>query len=210
MSLMRFVRKFGDPTKRSTWKALGFVLMLPVILFGVLWITLTAKPLPVLTLDEVLLEAVLIDGDDLPWGPEAIDIEQPVVQNGIGKGVGFRLNRDRPWINIRTDVYVYQTEDTAKQGYQIQCDRFTRYELQGWEAMSAIAFLHHADEIRSFCTEGYINGEHHFACEVVGRYGRVVTIVGGNIYDKRWLTAEQFREVLIKADQKANQSRKDQ
>lgn len=210
MNLMNFVRKFGDPMKRSTWQALGFVLMLPLVLFGVLWITLTTKPTPSLTPDEAILGAVLLDVDDLPWGPEAIDIEHPLVSNGIGTDIRYDLFRDRPWINIRAEVYVYQDENVARQGYQTQCERFARYELQEWGVMPEIAFLHHADEMHLSCTEGYINGEHHFACEVVGRYGRVVTIVGGNIYDKRWLTAEQFRQVLTRADQKAHQSRKDQ
>ncbi len=210
MNLMNFVRKFGDPMKRSTWQALGFVLMLPAVLFGVLWVTLTTKPAPSLTQDEALLEAVLIDVDDLPWGPESIEIEQPVVQNGIGKDIWFRLFRDRPWVNVSEGVYIYQTEAAAKQGYTALLNEYAGFKLQEWEAIPQIVFSDHADEMRPCCAEGYFDGQHHFACEIVGRYGRIVIAVGGNIYDKRWLTAEQFREVLIRADQKANQSRKDQ
>lgn len=207
---MNFVRKFGDPMKRSTWKALGFVLMLPVALLGILWITLTTKPTPMLTPDEAILEAVLLDVDDLPWGPEAVDIERPLVSSGIGKDIRYDLFRDRPWINVRVCAYIYQTEEIAQKGYKAQISQYARFELQGWEVMPEITFFHHADEMHPSCTEGYFDGQHHFACDVVGRYGRVVIEVGGNIYDKRWLTAEQFREVLIKADQKANQSRKEQ
>jgi len=210
MNVMNFVRKFGDPMKRSTWQALVFVLMLPVVLLGILWITLTSKPTPALAPDEAILEAILLKVDDLPWGPEAVDIKRPLVSNGIGKVIWYRLFRDRPWINISEGVYVYQTETAAMQGYETLLSEYASFKLQGWEAMPQITFLHHADEMHPSCAEGYFDGQHHFACEIVGRYGRVVIAVGGNIYDKRWLTAEQFREVLTRADQKAHQSRKDQ
>jgi hypothetical protein len=212
MNMIHLVRKFGDPMKRSTWQALGLVLVLPLALAIILWTALTAKPTSLLLPDEALLEAVMIDVNDLPasWSPENIEGGQLVVPNGIGRDVWFRKFYSQPWINIGEKVYVYQTTAIAKQGYEAQLNDYARFELQGWEVMPELTFSHHADEMHLSCSEGYINKQHHYVCSVVGRYGRVVIDVGGNIYDERWLTAKQFREVLIKADRKANQSRKEQ
>lgn len=209
---MNLIQKFGDPMKRSHSQALGLVLLIPIVLGWLVWHWVFARPSAPLTSDEALVEAVLISIDDLPesWNTEDIETEWPSIHNGIGKDIWFRRSYKQPWVNIRGGAYVYQDEDAARLDYQTQCSRFARYELQGWEAMPYPSFSHHADEMRSYCTEGYFNGEHHFACEVVGRYGRVVIIVGGNIFDTEGLTAEQFLQVLVAADQKANQSRAEQ
>lgn len=212
MNMIHLVRKFGDPMKRSTWQALGLVLILPLALVMILWTTLMMRPTPLPTSDETLIETVMIDINDLPasWSPENVEGGQLVASNGIGRDVWFRKFYNQPWINIGEKVYVYQTQIAAKQGYEAQLNEYARFELQGWEVMPELTFSHHADEMHLSCSEGYIDRQHHYLCSVVGRYGRVVIDVGGNVYDERWLTVEQFRGVLIKADQKANQSRKDQ
>jgi len=209
MKFMQLIRKIGDPGKRSTWQIIGFFILIPIILCWFLWSSFIEKPPALLTPDEALLEAILLDTADLPapWSPEDIDTERVSVPNGIGKILWFRQFFDRPWINIREEAYVYQSEEAAQQGYENQLSEYVRFELQGWNAVPAFSFSPHADEIHSSCAEAYINGQHIFSCAVVGRYERIVIVVGGNIFDKRWLTVDQFRQVLITADRKANLSR---
>ncbi|MCD4738907.1 MAG: hypothetical protein K8R89_06575 [Anaerolineae bacterium] len=209
MNLEQLIRKIGDSSKRSTWQVIGFFILIPMLLGWFLWNSFMGKPAVLLTPEEALLETILLDTVDLParWSLEDIDIEQVNVPQGIGKIIWFRQFFDRPWINIREEVYVYQSEEATQQGYENQLSEYARFELQGWNAVPAFSFSPRADEIHASCTEGYINGQHHFPCAVVGQYGRVVMVVGGNIFDKRWLRADQFRQVLITADQKANLSR---
>jgi hypothetical protein len=212
VNLTHFVRQFEDPAKRSAWQAIGLAVAL-LAAFGVLlWYWSLSRPPVVVNPDEILLETVLIGVKDLPdaWYSQRIVTEEPYVRDGIGKDIWFYRSRNRPWVNISADVHVYHNEDAAKRGYQRQLDKYAHFGLQGWDAMPQIAFSHHADEMHPSCVENNINRTHNFACEVVGRYGRVVIVVGGNIYDKRWLTAEQFRQVLMTADQKADQSRIEQ
>lgn len=197
------------------WPSLSSVAVVTIALVILLMVTLSPKPAPPSTPDEILLAAVIIDTDDLrplalSWSPANIERGPLDVPNGIGADVWFRRSYSYPWINVAEKVYVYPSAAAARQGYEIRLQHYARYELQGWEALPDLAFSHHADTMHPSCTEGYINGEHHFACDVVGRYGRVVIAVAGNIYDKRWLTAGQFRSLLITADWKANQSRKAQ
>lgn len=209
MKSMHSIHTSDISPKRNAWKIFLFVFLTSIVFILLLWISAFYRTPVALTPDEVLLEAVLIDVEDMPdsWRVADTDIEQHDVPDGIGKGISFEHFRNRPWINIRGDVYVYRDDNAAKQGYRTQRERFSRFELQGWEILPQLEFAYHADEIQLSCTEGYIDQEHHFVCETVGRYGRVVIRVGGNIFDDRWLTAEQFRQVLVTADQKAEQSR---
>lgn len=214
MKFMQLIRKIGDPSKRSTWKLASFFVLIPVLLCVLLWNLVFEEPAAPLTSEEAILEVILLDTSDLPdrWSPEDIDVEHVRVHDGIGKIVWFRQFFDRPWINIREEVYVYKDEEAARRGYENQLCEYARFELQGWDDVPPFSpsFLLHADIIHPSCAELYLNGQHVFACDVVGRYGRVVTVVGGNIFDKRWLTVDQFRQVLITVDQKAHLSRKKQ
>ena len=209
MKFMQLIRKIGDPSKNSTWKLASFFVLIPILLCVWLWSWFVVEPAAPLTPEEELLAAILLDTADLParWSPEDIDIERVSVPQGIGKIIWFRQFFDRPWINIREEAYVYQSEEAAQQGYENQLSEYVRFELQGWNAVPAFSFSPHADEIHSSCAEAYINGQHIFSCAVVGRYERIVIVVGGNIFDKRWLTVDQFRQVLITTDRKANLSR---
>ena len=111
MKFMQLIRRIGDPSKRSTWKVTGFFVLIPVLLCVLLWSLVFEEPATPPTSEEALLEAILLDTSDLPdrWSPEDIDIEQVSVPNGIGKIVWFRQFLDRPWINIREEVYIYST-----------------------------------------------------------------------------------------------------
>jgi hypothetical protein len=115
-------------------------------------------------------------------------------------GLGF----ERLWINVRERIFSYTDETLAARAYGELLAENSRLSLQGWDEVPIPDFDHRANEAQIGCFEGVINGiHHHYACYYTARYGTIVIEVGGNIFDRRWLTKEQFRDVLIAADRKA-------
>ena len=107
------------------------------------------------------------------------------------------------WVNVSEKVLVYGAQNAASEGFRQQRDKYFRPGVTDWVEIEELVFPHHADEMKAACLEGYVNGMHHYACVFVARYGRVVIIVQGNVFDERWLTMEDFRSVLEAADRRA-------
>ena len=113
------------------------------------------------------------------------------------------LDYEHPWINVSEYVYSYTDEGLAAQAYQELLEKYEPFPLQGWDEVPLSDFAPQATDAHVVCSEGHINGVHHFTCVYIARYGSIVIDVGSNIFDRRWLTKEQFRDLLIAADEKA-------
>lgn len=152
--------------------------------------------------DTELAEGILIEAENLPplWGPSLIETDRLSVPDGVGISRWFAQSPSRTWVNVLEDVFVLPDVSRAEQYYEIQLEEYGKLDFQGWESMPELQFPHSADDSHIACHEAYVNGYHHFGCYVIMRYERVVIVVGGHIFDRRWLTAEQFRYVLIEAD----------
>ena len=125
------------------------------------------------------------------------------VLGGEGRFLWFNHTsaRGESWINIGEVVLVYPDEEQAREGWAKQREKY--FPSEAWEEIPELVFPYRADEMEVRRLEGYVNGFHHHACGAVGRYGRVVIVVLGNVFDDRWLTMEEFREVLEAADRRA-------
>ncbi len=162
---------------------------------------------PTLGSDLDLLFEVALKVENLPpgWYREQGSIETETVPGGEGRFLWFYNTsaRGQSWVNIGEVVRVYPDEPAAEEGWLEQRDKYFPPGAEGWEERPELSFAYRADEVRVACLEAYVNGYHHYACRAVARYGRVVIVVLGNVFDDRWLTMNEFREVLEAADRRA-------
>lgn len=119
---------------------------------------------------------------------------------------------DLPYVMIGENLTLYANEEAAHEGYALKLDEyFPPFAADRWQKNpSALQFVHHADELESGCIEGSVDGHHHYACHMLCRYGRLVIGVLGNVYEDQWLTMEEFRQVLITADEHATAAMEDE
>lgn len=162
---------------------------------------------PTLSPDLELLFEAMLQVEDLPAGWHRLkgSIQTRPLPGGEGRFFWFNhaSAKELTWVNISETVLVYGDEEAAGGGYQEQRDKFFPPQAKRWEENEALAFSHHADEIKVACLEGYLNGRHHYACRAVAQYGRVVIVVLGNVFEDQWLTMNEFRGVLEAADRRA-------
>lgn len=165
---------------------------------------------PTLSPDLALLFQVEIDPEDLPpgWYWKSTEVEE--VPGGVGRFTRFYHSsaRNLRVVHLSETVLVYPDVAAAQQGYKNQVETYFPPGSKRWQEMPRLQFPHHAEEAKTACQDLYFreaSGEiyHHYACTYVARYRRVVIVVLGNVFDDRWLTMPEFREVLIAADRKA-------
>lgn len=193
--------------KRQTFMRLLGIIAVGVV--GIVGYQLILKPPPEppdasAVSDVELVMLLLIEPQNLPtpWRPDLIHTNSLSVPEGLGASRWFAESGNRTWVNVFQDVFVFPHSVQAERYYDEQVEEYGTLEFQGWDSMPTLRFAHHADATHLACHESYVNNHHHFGCYVVGRYGRIVTVVGGHIFDRKWLTAEQFRQVLIEVDSK--------
>jgi hypothetical protein len=125
----------------------------------------------------------------------------------------FHHNRvpDLLHVMIGENLTLYANEEEAHEGYVLKLGEGSPSLATDWqENPPALQFVHHADELESRCIEGSVDGHHHYACRMLCRYGRLVIGVLGNVYEDQWLTMEEFRQVLIAADERATAAMEDE
>ena len=195
--------------QRETVKRLITVLLVIIVTLGLAWwvwevgvshgISHTAQ-VP----DEELAIALLLDTADIKflWSPQLVDSDWVAVSNGVGATRWFAQSSYRTWVNIFEYVFVFPTSELAVKHYNAEVLDLSKLNFQGWDSMPMLQYPHHADDSHIACHEASVNGYHHYGCYVIVRYKRAVGIIGGHIFDTQWVTAEQFRQVLIAADAK--------
>jgi hypothetical protein len=195
--------------KLSKPKSFGAILLLVAAMGGLLGLVFVLQgeeePIPSTPPHVIPPRRALIDEDDLPfaWGSGPVNTEVYEVPHGIAALRRIGLGYERTWINVTEYVYSYTDATLANRAYDELLAKLERVPLRGWDEVPVPSFRHQASETHIVCDEGRINGVHHFSCVYVARYGSLVIDVGGNIFDRRWLTKEQFRDLLIAADEKA-------
>ncbi|MGB9873205.1 MAG: hypothetical protein ACPLYD_16305 [Anaerolineae bacterium] len=200
--------------RRWLWVVLGLVGLGMALIFrsvmGYVAYTLIGRLSPTLSPDLALLFQVELSPEDLPpgWYWEGTKAEE--VPNGEGRFTWFYHTsaKDLLVVSLSETVLVYPDIIAAREGYQTQIDIYFPAGSKRWRDMPELQFSHHAEEAKTACLELYfreVSGDvyHHYACTYIARYGRVVIVVLGNVFDDQWLTMSEFRDVLIAADRKA-------
>jgi hypothetical protein len=164
--------------------------------------TLMWKNLPTLTPLEARFQASFIQAQDLPlgWHRSKRGIQFENVPGAEARFLVFygTWDSDKSWVNVGQDLILYPDQQAATNAYD---KRITEY-TEAWIIPSELEIVSRADRMHVTCLPGYINGMHYQVCEAIGLYGDMLSILGGNVFDNRWLTMEDFQAVLEAMDRR--------
>ena len=167
------------------------------------------KPTEAVPSNERIFAQAMLGADDLPPGwakGTGRDREAP---GAIGRSVGFHGTDDPSlsWVNVVQQVYLYPDKGSASAAYQtwVAKEFPAMREKDGWQPAPHLEYPNHADQITIGCLPVIINGASVDSCRVVAQYQNMI-IIYGNLTPDRWLTNEDFRNVLLAMDRHAGEA----
>lgn len=146
----------------------------------------------------------LIDGADLPFGWGYRSGGPLDVPGGYGQGVGFHgANPDKhSFVLVTQRLEIYPDDSASRAAFQTRVDEAIPPDYADvWGQPPELNFQGGADEIKIACMAVQINGISTRSCRVTARYGELVTSLWGNVFEDRWLTMAQFRQLVERLDQ---------
>jgi len=153
----------------------------------------------------------LIDGTDLPFGWGYRSGKPLEVPGGYGQDVGFHgANPDQyPFVLVTQTLEIYPDESASRTAYQAWIDKAIppAYADVWVQPPELEGFRGSADEIHIACMAVHINGISTRTCQVIARYGELVTTLFANVFENRWLTMGQFRKLVERLDQRMQAAR---
>jgi len=105
---------------------------------------------------------------------------------------------DKSWVNVSQELIIYPSSQAASNAY----DKWLAEYTEAWIVPSELKIAGHAERMHVTCLPGYINGIPYNVCEAVSLYDNALSILGGNVFDNRWLTMEDFEAVLEAMDRR--------
>ncbi len=143
--------------------------------------------------------------EDLPsgWHKGGVQVEEvPGADAHFFRFYGTS-DPEKTWVNVSQKLVLYPDPEAAVSAYDGWVDKYLPpAHKDAWILPSELEFAGQADQMVVACLPGYINGIPQHACEAIGRYGDVVVILLGNVFDDRWLTMEDFQAVLEAMDRR--------
>jgi len=150
------------------------------------------------------IERGLMDATDLPFGWSRRSTGVPQDQMG-----GIARYRDYqgpprytiPFVRAGQIIYLYANETESRAAYKaLVAENIPPASASKWPWPAELNFPTHADEITIGCMAWVIDDIPNKACRVIARYGDLVTVVDGQVFEDRWLTMAQFRHLLERVD----------
>ena len=123
---------------------------------------------------------------------------------GVARYVTYHPQREvRPYIGVDQEITLYPDGAASQAAYKIiQAETIPPDYADQWPRPPELVFTARADESIVGCLPLRINDTDVLICEMVARYGDLVTRVGGNIVDRGGITLPQFRYLLESVDAK--------
>lgn len=153
----------------------------------------------------------LIDGTDLPFGWGYRSGRPLEIADGYGQSVGFHgSNPDKyTFVLVTQRLEIYSNELASHNIYLTRVDEFIppAYADVWVQPPEMQDFQSGADEISITCMAVRINGIPTRSCQVIARYGELVTTLFANVFEDRWLTMPQFRQLVERLDQRMQAAR---
>ena len=152
------------------------------------------------------IERGMLDATDLPfgWRHESTGVPQDLTGGIIARYRDYRGPGSTPiFVRAGQSIALYASEAESDAAYQATAKEMipTGYEDQ-WPRPAELDFTMQADAIIIGCSAGIFNGIPAHTCRVAARYGDLVMTLGGQIFEDRWLTMAQFRNLLERVDAK--------
>jgi len=152
----------------------------------------------------------LIDGADLPFGWGYRSGGPLDVPGGYGQDVGFHGADPGkyPFVLVTQTLEVYPDESASRAAFLARVNEAIPPNYADvWIQPPELDFRGNADEIKIACMSVHINGIPTRTCEVIARYGKLVTTLFANVFEDRWLTMAQFRHLVERLDQHMQDAR---
>ncbi len=191
---------------------LGLVLLWGLqVIIGAAGASLLQASWPTLTPLESRFQALQIRLEDLPsgWSKGGANVE--AVPGAAARFLWYYgpPGKSKTWVNVSEELILYPDAETAANAYGgWVTDNIPPAHVDDWVSPPGLKFSGQADQMIIRCLSAYIEGMHHYACSAIGRYGDVVVVVQGNIFDDRWLTMADYQTVLEAADRRIVAARK--
>jgi hypothetical protein len=153
-----------------------------------------------------LVERGLLDATDLPfgWRRESTGVPQDLTGGVIARYRDYRGPGSTPiFVRAGQSIALYASETESDAAYQKAAKEMipAGYEDQ-WPRPPELDFTTQADAIIIGCSAGVFNGIPARTCRAAARYGNLVTTIRGQIFEDRWLSVLQFRNLLERVDAK--------
>lgn len=151
------------------------------------------------------LERGLMDATDLPFGWSRRSTGVPNETRG-SLAARYRdyqgPQRDAMiFVRVGQTIYLYPNETESGVAYKSAIAEIIPAEYSDqWPWPPELDISTHADELTIGCSPLVINDVSATTCRVVARYGHLVTVVRGQVFQDRWLTMAQFRHLLERVD----------
>lgn len=150
------------------------------------------------------IERGLMDATDLPFGWSRRSTGVPQDQmDGIARYRDYQgpPRYAMPFVRAGQIIYLYANETESRTAYKaLVAENIPPASANKWPWPPALSFPTHADEITVGCMAWVIDNIPNKACSVIARYGDLVTVVDGQVFEDRWLTMAQFRYLLERVD----------
>jgi hypothetical protein len=150
------------------------------------------------------IERGLMDATDLPFGWSRRSTGVP--QDQMGAIARYRDYQGPPryaipFVRAGQIIYLYANETESRAAYkELVAENIPPASANKWPWPPELSFPTHADEITVGCMVWVIDNIPNKACSVIARYGDLVTVVDGQVFEDRWLTMAQFRRLLERVD----------
>ena len=152
------------------------------------------------------IERGLMDATDLPFGWSRRSTGVPQDQMG-----GIARYRDYqgppryaiPFVRAGQIIYLYTNETESCAAYKVLvAENIPPKYADKWPKPLELDFPVRADEITVGCISAIMDDIPAKTCVVIARYGDLVTVVDGQVFEYRWLTMAQFRRLLERVDRR--------
>lgn len=155
---------------------------------------------PTMTPLEMWFDTARIRVEDLPSGWHMGSAQ---IRDRAGAEARFytfygTADPDQTWVNVSQEIALYSDAETAASSY----DEWVTTYTDRWFTPPELEVVSQADQMHIACFPGRINGLPHYTCEATELYDKVVIVLGGNVFEDRWLTMEDFRTLIEKMDQR--------
>lgn len=185
---------------------LGFLVVVAVTLLTRASNTPSALP-PVVALKPLITwtDDLVVKNDELPSGWKTGGLTWYDLQGMPERFYWFRYPEawGQAGINLAEGVVIYSTTLLAEQAYPRVLDEFfPPAAADEWKVIPELAIPHHADELKTACLQGYINGVPYQVCSTIARYQNVIVSIHGNIFEDEWLTWQGYRQMLEAVDRR--------
>jgi hypothetical protein len=187
------------------------VLILVSALFMVVACSGTSQPSTIVTSpsDRAFTQAML-QAEDFPSGWTKGPGRDREAAGAIGRSVGFHGTDDPSltWVNVVQQIYLYPDKGSASAAYQtwVAKEFPAMGEKDSWQPAPHLEYPNRADQTTIGCLPVSVNGAPVDSCSVVAQYQNGIIIIYGNLTPNRWLTSEDFRNVLMAMDRRASEA----